>query len=107
MNKFCIGRGTNHQTGCVHTSQQNGIVERKHYHLLDVAQTPMFNMYVPKQYWVDVVLIAFYLINHISSFVLNNRFPSLSYIRTSPFFLHPQVFGWVAFVHNLEPNRDK
>jgi hypothetical protein len=55
---FCADRGIIHQTSCVHTSQQNGVAERKHRHLLDVARTLMFNMHVPKQYWADVVLIA-------------------------------------------------
>jgi hypothetical protein len=39
MNSFCADRGIIHQTSCPHTSQQNGVAERKHRHLLDVART--------------------------------------------------------------------
>uniref|UniRef100_A0A5B6ZA67 Retroviral polymerase SH3-like domain-containing protein n=1 Tax=Davidia involucrata TaxID=16924 RepID=A0A5B6ZA67_DAVIN len=58
----------------------------------------MFIMAVPKSYWADVVLTATYLINRMSSSVLNNR---------SPFSLTPRVFGCIAFVHLLGPGCDK
>ena len=38
---FCDAHGIIHQ---------NGVAERKHRHLLDVARTLMFNMHVPKQF---------------------------------------------------------
>ena len=38
MNSFCADRGIIHQTNCPQTSQQNGVTERKHLHLLDVAR---------------------------------------------------------------------
>ena len=36
-----------HQSSCTNTSKQNGIVERKNKHLLEVARAMMFYMNLP------------------------------------------------------------
>ena len=59
------------------TPQQNGVAECKNRHLLDITRTLLFCRHVLKEYWGDVILIACYLINRISSFVLQNRIPYL------------------------------
>ena len=38
---LCEAQGVIHQTSCPRTSQQNGVAERKHHHLLDVTKTLM------------------------------------------------------------------
>ena len=42
--------GIIHQTSCTNTPQQNGIVEHKNRHLLDVAHCLSFEMRVPRSY---------------------------------------------------------
>ena len=73
MKKFFTARGLIHQTTCLHISQQNGVAEHKHRHLLDVTRTFMFNMHVSKPYCADVILTLIYLINHMHSPILDNK----------------------------------
>ena len=68
---FLKEKGILHQSTCVDTPHQNGIVERKNKHLLEVSHAFMFKMSVPKYLWGEAVLTACYLINRMSSRVLN------------------------------------
>ena len=45
---FCSKNRIIHQTSYSHTSQQNGVAERKHRHILDVARTLVIHTSVPK-----------------------------------------------------------
>jgi transposase InsO family protein len=62
---FYRSLGIIHQTSCPHTSQQNGVAERKYRHVLDIARTLLIHHKVPSSYWGDAVLTACYLINRL------------------------------------------
>jgi len=58
---FCSKNGSIHQTSCSHTSQHNGVVERKrkHKHILDVARTMIIHMHVVRiRYLVKGYLVS-------------------------------------------------
>ena len=67
--------GIIHQTSCVYTPHQNGVVERKHRHLLEVSRTLRFQASLPIKFWSDCVLTATHLINRMPSTVLNDNCP--------------------------------
>ena len=95
-----------HQTSCSHTSQQNGVAERKHRHILDVARIMMIHMHVPKYLWVDAVLCACHLINRMPSSVLHDKISfSCLYPDKSIFSVPPRVFGCTCFVQDVFRSR--
>nr|GEY18498.1 ribonuclease H-like domain-containing protein [Tanacetum cinerariifolium] len=53
----------------------NGIADRKHRHLLNVARSLMFQGGIPLRFWPDCVLTTVYLVNRLPSSVLNGRCP--------------------------------
>lgn len=64
--------GIVHQSSCPYTPQQNGVVKRKHRHILDVSQALRFQSSLPLQFLGECVLTSCYLINRTPSPLLNN-----------------------------------
>jgi len=48
--EFFQSLGIIHQTTCVSTPQQNGIVERKHKHLLETSRALLYQSHLPIHY---------------------------------------------------------
>ena len=68
---FMSQHGILHQNSCVDTPSQNRITERKNRHLLKTARILLFQMHVPKHFWVNAVSTVGFLINRMPSSVLN------------------------------------
>jgi len=52
---YLLSKGIIHQTSCVPTHQQNGVVERKHKHLLETSRANLFQSKLPIKFWGDCV----------------------------------------------------
>lgn len=45
-----LSKGIIHQTSCIAKSQQNGVVERRHMHLLEMARSLLFQSHLPSKF---------------------------------------------------------
>lgn len=59
-----------HQSSCVFTPQQNGVVKRKHKYILDTFRYIRFQVSVTLKFRGDCVTTAVYLINRLPSITL-------------------------------------
>ena len=90
MRIFFLKKGIECQRTCVYTPQQNGEIERKHRHILNIARTLLFQFHLPLEFWRKCVLTVTCIINRLPSpllknkspFELYNRSPSLSHLKT-------------------------
>jgi hypothetical protein len=107
MPQFYSSKGIIHQTSCVETPEQNGRVERKHQHLLNVGRALLFQANLPKIFWSYVVQHATYIINRIPSSVLKNKSPYELMHHEQPKIENLKVFGSLAYASTQTAHRSK
>ena len=107
FSSYLSSHGIIHQTTYPHTSEQNGVAERKNCHLLEVVRALMFQMKVPKVFWADAMLTATYLINRLLTCILDFKSPPDVLLGSSSFPTPPKIFRCVCFVHDSKPDRTK
>jgi len=84
------------------------VAESKDRHLVKTTRTLLIHGNVPQYFWGDVILSACYLINRMSSLVLENKiFHSILFPYESLHLLPRKVFESTCFVHNFSPGLDK
>lgn len=97
------------QTTCPYTPQQNGVSERKHRHVVELALASMTHASIPNLYWDDIFLSVVYLINRLPSSD-NNPSPYFSLFGKHPHYSYLRVLGCLIFPllrpyndHKLQP----
>lgn len=99
--------GITHQHSCSYTPQQNGSVEIKHRHLLQIASALMFQSCLPSKFWGYSILQATYIMNRLPSAVLNWKSPFECLFNAKPNLQLLRTFGCLCYVSNLQQNKTK
>ncbi|PKU70166.1 Retrovirus-related Pol polyprotein from transposon TNT 1-94 [Dendrobium catenatum] len=110
FSSFLKHHGIIHQLSCPYTPEQNGVVERKHRHIIETTRTLLATASVPYKYWADAVTTAVYLINRLPSPTIQNMSPFERIHNRKPQYTHLRVFGCECFPlippqarHKLQP----
>ncbi|XP_070003109.1 uncharacterized protein [Nicotiana sylvestris] len=99
---FFGNEGILHQRTIPHTPQQNGVVERKYKHFLEVARALLFQSKLSLKFWGECILTATYLINKMSSPLLLNVSPYEKLHGNPPIYEHLKSFGCLCFATSLK-----
>lgn len=99
MKDYFLEQGIIFQTSCVGKPQQNGRVERKHRHILNVARALRFQGHLPIKFWGECVLTAGYLINRTPSSLLNGKSPHHMLYGVAPTYDHLRTLGSLCYAH--------
>lgn len=111
LNEFFASNGILHQTSCVVTPEHNGRVARKYEHILNVANTLMFQSHIPNHFW-SYAIKHVYLINwfhhqfigikHLLNFY-TNKYPIFTHLKfLVVWYIHPPNLQIViSLIHDL------
>ena len=107
LSQFFKENGVLHETSCVGTPQQNGRVERKHRHILNVARALLFQGSLPTKFWGEAVMTATHLINRTPMKVIKGSSPYQVLYGEEPQYNHLRVFGSLCYTHLRSRDKDK
>nr|KYP72197.1 Retrovirus-related Pol polyprotein from transposon TNT 1-94 [Cajanus cajan] len=107
LNDFFSTKGIFHETSCVETPQQNGIVERKHQHLLNVSRALLFQANLPTCFWSFAVRHATHLINRLPTPFLKLKTPYELVYGHAPVLNTLKIFGCLAYANTISSGRTK
>jgi hypothetical protein len=104
MRPFFNGLGILFQHSCPATPQQNGVVERKHHRLLNVARALRFQACLPLQFWGGSILTTAYIINRLPTPILSKASPYEKLHNTIPTYHHMKVFYCLCYATIITPH---
>ena len=93
LHRYFERTGIVHRVSCPHTSQQNGIAERKHRHLVETGLALLAHSQLPLRYWDEAFLTACYLINRMPTPVINKETPLYRLMHVQPNYSFLRIFG--------------
>jgi hypothetical protein len=85
-----------------HTHQQNGIIERKHRHIVDTGLTLLAQSNMPLRFWDAAFQTACYLINRMPTRTIQSDTPIHRLLGTKPDYSILHIFGCACWP-NLRP----
>lgn len=95
--QFLASHGIFRRLSCPYTSQQNGLAERKHRHLVEMGVTLLAQSGLPKRYWVDAFMTATYIVNRLPTKVLEYSTPFTKLFHKDPDYTYFRSFGCQCF----------
>jgi len=107
MKKYFLENGIIFQTSYTRTRQQNGWMERKHQHILNVARAFRFQRCLLIDFLGECVLMAGYLINRTPSLVLSGKTHYKVLYGYDLTYDHLRLFGSLCYAHKQGRLGDK
>ncbi|KAL5845744.1 hypothetical protein ACOSQ3_009268 [Xanthoceras sorbifolium] len=92
---------------CPYVHEQNGLVERKHRHIVETGLSLLAHASMPLRFWDEAFLTATYLINRMPTPVLHGNSPYTSLFGVAPDYTSLRVFGCLVYPHLRPYNKHK
>lgn len=107
LTSFLNEHGIHHKVSFPYTPQQNGLAERKHRHIIEMALSLLGQANLPSVFWDDAFTSACFIINRLPANFLSFTSPVEKLFNTKPNYHHLRVFGCLCYPHHRPYNKLK
>lgn len=107
LHQFYASKCITHHMSYVENHQQNGKVERKHQHLLNVGRAILYQFKVPNTYWSFALQFATFIFNRIPTLILHHKSPYQILCDKLPNLDTFKVLDYLCYVSTLQAHRTK
>jgi transposase InsO family protein len=107
FSEYLKEHGIQRKYSCSYSPQQNGIVERKNKHIVEIARAMLNEKNLPNYFWVEVVATTIYIMNRTPTVVVHGMTLEQKFTSKKPDVSHLRMFGCIAYVHVLNEKRSK
>lgn len=107
MKGYLANEGVSHRLTCPYTSEQNGLVERKHRQLAETGLSMLTHVGMPLTHWYEAFSNLIYLINRLPTKPLGNISPYEKLFSVKPDYSTLRVFGCQCFPNLRAYNANK
>jgi hypothetical protein len=98
FDEFCLEHGIDQQFSTPRVPQQNGVVERKNYTLVEMDRMMLNEHRTPRRFWADAISTACYISNWIFLRSILHLIPFELHFGHKPSVSHFRPFGCKCFV---------
>lgn len=102
LHKILQSHGINHRITCPYSHPQNGSIERRHSHIIEIGLALMAHASIPQNIWTEAFQTAVFLINQMPTLILENISPFQAIFNNSPNYNFMCTFGCFCWP-NLRP----
>ncbi len=107
FNEYLKEHGIQRKYSCSYSPQQNGVVERKNKHIVEVARAMLNEKNLPNYFWAEAVETTVYIMNRTPIAVVHGMTPEEKFTSKKPDVSHLRVFGCITYVHVPDEKRSK
>jgi len=107
FDEFLEEQGISRRLTVTHTSEQNGVAERRNRTLVETARCLLIQSGLPPSFWGEAVNTANYIRNRCPSRSVEGKTPFEMWTGRTPDVRHLREFGCIAYTFERKPNKGK
>ncbi len=101
FSEYLKEHGIQKKYSCSYSPQQNGVVERKNKHIVEVARAMLNEKNLPNYFWVEAIAIGVYIMNRTPTTGIHGMTLEKKFTGKKPDVSHLRVFDCIAYVAPL------